>query len=58
MPSSTAGTSRRDAAPVDGPLRRRSAETKAAFKTTEFIAYLIVVLGVLIASVVVDLLLW
>ena len=40
MSSSTAGTSRRDAAPVDGPLRRRSAETKAAFKTTEFIAYL------------------
>ncbi|HEY3259450.1 MAG TPA: hypothetical protein VGJ95_04160 [Pseudonocardiaceae bacterium] len=54
MSSSTAGTSRRDAAPVDGPLRRRSAETKAAFKTTEFIAYLVVVLGVLIASVVVD----
>jgi hypothetical protein len=34
--------------------RRLSTETKAAFKTTEFIAYLAVVAGVLIASAIVD----
>jgi hypothetical protein len=51
---STAASTRRDAAPLDGQLRRRSTETKAAFKTTEFIAYVVAVVGVLIASVVVD----
>ena len=30
--------------------RRRSTETKAAYKTTEFYAYLLVLLGVLIAA--------
>ena len=33
---------------------RRSTETKAAFKTTEFIAYVVVLVGILIASAVVD----
>jgi hypothetical protein len=51
--ATTNTTSRRDAG-ADGSLRRRSAETKAAFKTTEFIAYVVIVLGVLIASLVVD----
>jgi hypothetical protein len=51
--SSTAASTRHDAV-LDGQSRRRTAETKAAFKTTEFIAYVVVVVGVLIASVVVD----
>jgi len=34
--------------------RRVSTETKAAFKTTELIAYVVTVLGVLIAAAVVD----
>lgn len=34
--------------------RRVSTETKASFKTTELIAYVVAVLGVLIASAVVD----
>ena len=42
---------------VDGqPARmpvKRSNETKAAFKTTEFIVYVVAVVGVLIASLVV-----
>ena len=33
---------------------RRSNETKAAFKTTEFIVYVVAVIGVLIASFVVS----
>jgi len=36
------------------PARRRSTETKASFKTTEFFAYLAAVIGVLIAAGVVD----
>ena len=36
------------------PTRRRSTETKASFKTTEFFAYLAAVVGVLIAAGVVD----
>ena len=36
-----------------GPVRR-STETKAAFKTTELIAYVVVVIGVLIAAQLVD----
>ena len=39
---------------VDPPSRRRSTETKASFKTTEFFAYLAAVVGVLIAAGVVD----
>jgi hypothetical protein len=34
--------------------RRVSTETKASFKTTEFIAYLVAVVGVLIASAITD----
>ena len=34
--------------------RRVSTETKAALKTTELVAYVVAVLGVLIASAVVD----
>ena len=36
------------------PAQRRSTETKASFKTTEFFAYLAAVAGVLIAAAVVD----
>jgi hypothetical protein len=39
---------------ADGSPRRRSTETKASFKTTEFFAYLAAVVGVLIAAAVVD----
>jgi hypothetical protein len=39
---------------ADGTTRRRSTETKASFKTTEFFAYLAAVVGVLIAAGVVD----
>jgi hypothetical protein len=53
LTTSTTGSSRRDAAMLDGQPRRRT-ETKAAFKTTEFIAYVVTVVGVLIASIVVD----
>ena len=46
------------AAAVDGrretPTRRLSTETKASFKTTEFFAYLAVLVGVLIAAAVSD----
>ena len=38
----------------DTGLARRSSETKSAFKTTEFIVYIVSVVGVLIASAVVD----
>ena len=34
--------------------RRVSTETKASFKTTELIAYVVAVIGVLVASAVVD----
>ena len=36
------------------PARRSTTETKPAFKTTELIAYVVTVLGVLIASAMVD----
>ena len=36
------------------PDRRLSTETKAAFKTTEFFAFIAVVIGVLIAAAVID----
>ena len=38
----------------DTGIVRRSSETKSAFKTTEFIFYVVSVVGVLIASAVVD----
>jgi hypothetical protein len=34
----------------DRPRRRLTTETKAAYKTTEFIAYVVMVFGVLLAS--------
>ena len=37
-----------------GPVRRLSTETKAAFKTTEFVAYVVAVVAVLIASAISD----
>ncbi|MCI4063982.1 hypothetical protein MRQ36_15835 [Micromonospora sp. R77] len=52
MTSSPVSTSQRD---INATERRRvHSETKPAFKTTEFIAYVVIVLGVLIASLVVD----
>ena len=36
------------------PARRLVTETKAAFKTTEFMAFLAVLVGILIAAAVVD----
>jgi len=39
---------------ADRTTRRVSTETKASFKTTEFLAYVVSVLGVLIASAVAD----
>jgi hypothetical protein len=36
------------------PARRLSTETKAAFKTTELIAFVVAVAGVLIAAAIVD----
>ena len=50
MSTTTSPTARTDAGhDLDRP-RRLTTETKAAFKTTEFIAYVAAVLGVLIAS--------
>jgi hypothetical protein len=37
-----------------GPVRRLTTETKAAFKTTEFFAFLAVLAGILISAAVVD----
>ena len=39
---------------TDGAPRRLSTETKASFKTTELIVYVVAVLGVLIAAAVTD----
>ena len=36
------------------PVRRLSTETKAAFKTTEFFAFVAVLVGILVAGAVVD----
>jgi hypothetical protein len=43
------GTSR---TPAASQARRLSTETKAAFKTTEFVAFLVIVAGILIAAAV------
>jgi len=41
--------------PTDrGPARRISTETKSAFKSTELLAYVATVIGVFVASAVVD----
>ena len=39
---------------TNGRTARLSTETKAAFKTTEFIAYVVILIGLFIASAVVD----
>jgi hypothetical protein len=46
------GRSTGTAASIDrrGVARRRSTETKAAYRTTEFVAYLVVFAGILLAS--------
>lgn len=49
-----APTSERNRARTDHTQVRRSTETKAAFKTTELIAYVAAVVAVLIAAMVVD----
>jgi hypothetical protein len=36
------------------PVRRLTTETKASFKTTEFVAFVVVLVGILIAAAVVD----
>ena len=48
-PESADGTRRHEA-----PGRRISTETKASYKTTELVAYIAAVIGVLVASAVVD----
>ena len=52
------GESRRPAVSTDSNHRRtserRTTETKASFKTTEFFSYLAVLAGILIAGAVVD----
>ena len=55
----TRATTDSTAAPTGAPQVRRNegvkgTETKAAFKTTELIVYLVAVAGVLIASAIVD----
>ena len=53
--SSAASTRSNDrAGDQRGTSVRRSTETKAAFKTTEFVAFVAMVIGVLIAAAVVD----
>lgn len=57
MATSSAASSRTSAdshALADRTPVRRSTETKSAFKTTEMIAYVVAVAGVLIAAQVVD----
>ena len=52
---STDGRTDRDRAPVrHNTVRRLSTETKASFKTTEFFAFIAVLVGVLIAAAVID----
>jgi hypothetical protein len=39
---------------VQAPARRVSTETKASFKTSEMVAYVVVAIAVLVASAIVD----
>ncbi len=50
----TRATDNIGAPPVRTDETRKSTETKSAYKTTEFIVYVLAVLGVLIASMIVD----
>ena len=55
--SAPASVGTRDTRSTNGArntIERRTTETKAAFKTTEFMAYLAVLAGILIAGIVVD----
>jgi hypothetical protein len=53
--SSRVGTPDRDHTAVPrNRTRRLSTETKAAFKTTEFVAFVVVLVGILIAGAMVD----
>ena len=52
--SHATGTTTHDHRPARVAGRRISTETKASFKTTELVAYVAAVLGVLIASAIVD----
>lgn len=54
MSTANLETARHDSTHSNGVARRRPAETKAAFKTTEFIAYVVITLAILITSAVVD----
>jgi hypothetical protein len=54
MAATTSARSGDRATRAGAPARRLSTETKAAFKTTEFFAYVAVLVGVLIAGAVVD----
>ena len=54
MSNSAAYTNDADHRTDHRTTRRVSTETKASFKTTELIAYVVAVLGVLIASAVAD----
>lgn len=47
-------TARTDGVTRPGRIRRLTTETKQAFKTTEFWAYVAVLIGVLIAGAVID----
>lgn len=48
------GAANTSASHTYAPDRRISTETKAAYKTTEFAVYILAVIGVLIATAVVD----
>ena len=52
-PAPDAGT-QRNGQTEPTPVRRLVTETKASFKTTEFVAFLAVLVGILIAAAVVD----
>ena len=52
--STTAMPARADVNYEGDKPRRLTTETKAAFKTTEFIVYVLMVVGVIIASAVTD----
>ena len=53
-PRSTGTGSGSGSGPGRGGARRLSTETKAAPKTTEFVAFLVVLAGILIAAAMVD----
>ena len=47
-------TSHEDVKYADQPVRRLTTETKAAFKTTELVVFILAVVGVLVASAMTD----